>query len=882
MAGSGGGINWGLLAKVFLVVALIVGGLVMWPGIQCTMRVMNGAELGGLSEDTENWVYGGRGSAESSDTGRVAGANSFIGRFFGGIVPCGRQALLRAQDWQPPVAGGAFLGFILFSWFNHLSWKRGVVKAAREPARNTTRATAAAGGKTSANPTVSTTATASRTAAGTAVGGTSNRTAANTAVGAPGNRTTSGPAVGNTSSARTTSAQSAIGSPTSSRSGGQTAQHRTLPGDPVSTNLGFDDAGASRREGSRVRIPVDPLSSMAGPAPRTAVKSGNQRAVAFSFDDDWDDAPLPEESAALTKGGELSADVAGAAPFSAPPAATPSLINAPTLADVTDFGRASARMALSANLPAADGTNSPVRLQAFRIPPMSRLGRDIQLAIGLSRPAPDALPRMRIVGVLHGKDRARTPILDESIESMDGIDDLRRQGKAIVRVPFRLIERSLQRAFDSISGHLRIEFTLSLDDDEQYAGTELVDSMTIRLASASGGLWGPGVVKLRSPDGQMLRIGVGGSGAGMLRLESIMPGAWQLELEDDLRIHAAEGPPTRRVTLKSDAVDAVDAGLPANTPGLRELMVAAPVIVWVRAGASGEGSFEHPSGSIEDAFVNADRQRARLGASYTPVEIRIFPNGTVPAERPGIVDGARGQWLNWWSGQPSDRRTLWTVAGSELPEIQTPRWDTFARPLHFESVDDLRIVNAEYALLREKAALNPELSEQLDTAYAQVPMVTFFPPESTGEGSRVRFDHCRGVRLEGVQVMGMRGMNALTLNQCEEVVVSRCWFERSAAGPSGHGGGWSPGRGVQIDASGTEHAPIEFSDCDIGWNSVVRRSVPVRGAAMAAYNSHVVIARCYLHDNVATQDPPDVFGSGTGSLRGDSSSHRAGNFIANA
>jgi hypothetical protein len=877
MAGSGGGINWGLLAKVFLVVALIVGGLVMWPGIQCSMRVMNGAELGGLYEDQENQVYGGRGSDESSDTGRVASAGSFVGRFFGGIVPCGRQALLRAETWQPPVAGGAFLGFFLFSWFNHLSWKRGVVKAARN---STTRAHAVAGGTTSANPTVSTTATASRTAANTAVGSTANRTTANTTVTAAANRTTSAHSSIVAPTTRATSAESAIGSPSSSRSGGPTAQHRSLPGDPVGTNLGFDDGSASRRDGSRVRIPVDPLSSMGGPAPRTPLKSGSQRAVTFSFDDDWDDAPLPEEALALPNGGPYSPDVAGAAPFSNPRSAAPSLVNAPTMADVNDFGRASARVALSANLPAADVTNSPVSVRAFRIPPMSRLGRDIQLAIGLSRPAPDALPRMRIVGVLHGKDRARTPILDESIESLDGVDDLRRQGKAIVRVPFRLIERSLQRAFDSISGHLRIEFTLSLDDDEHYAGTELVDSMTIRLASASGGLWGPGVVKLRSPDGQILRVGVGESGTGMLRLESIMPGEWQLEFEDDLRLHAADGPPTRRVSLKSDAVDAVDAGLPANAPGLRELMVAAPVIVWVRAGASGEGSFEHPSGSIEDAFVNADRQRARLGVSYTPVEIRIFPNGTVPAERPGIVDGVRGQWLKWWSGQPSDRRTPWTVSGSDLPEIQTPRGDTFARPLHFESVDDLRIVNAEYALLREKAALNQELREQLDMAYAQIPIVTFFPPESTGDGTRVRLDHCRCVRLEGVQVIGMRGMNALTLNHCEEVVVSRCWFERAAAGHAGHGGGWSPGRGVQIDASGTEHAPIEFSDCDIGWNSVVRRSVPVRGAAMAAYDSHVVIARCYLHDNAATQEPPDVFGSGTGSLRGDSSSHRAGNYVA--
>ena len=936
MARSKSGFDWGFWAKACLVGGVGALAWVMWPGGQCLGQALGNEGFTALSADDQHWAALLQESGALS-TGESMAQRSSLQRLLRALGPCTQVALRRSELWQWALVGPFLL---LAASFGGLAFRQHRLALAQT--MNKLAQTSA-----NANPQPSDAASATAADAGAAPG----RPSTPTPAGEPASRaTTQQPAA---VKSRFTTSQAAVGSAPVGRSGSQTSQHRTTaPGDLGPAAMSNQPGAASRVEGSRIPIASDPLASMGGPALRQAVNTSSQRAVAFAFDDDWDDAPLPEEADALpsqqvssatdetivlpsdtmlamaptlaaapnTSADNLAQTARAAAPTLAagdrvegelPPtdralaptmapsdrvaneltrtdragqalAATLVVNEAPAARELSQSTNASVRPATVARdsvAPATDVPGSPVRVRAFRVPPMTRLGRDIQLAIALDRPAPEAVARMRILGVLHGMDRAQTTLLDESLATMDAAAELRRDGRAIVRVPFRMVERSLQNAFERITGHLRIEFTLFLNDEEHYAGTQLVDSLTLRLASATGGLWGPGIVRLRSPDGQLLRVGVGASNDGLVRLESIMPGSWQLELEDDLHLHAAQGSPTRKVTLRSDAVEGMTAGTSASNAEPRDLKVAAPVVVWVRAGATGDGSIERPGGSIEDAFVIADKLRARLGIPYTPVEIRIFPNGQLPSERPGLVGGSQGQWLRWWSGQPADRRAPWTVATSELPPLQKPAGDSFARPLHFESVDDLRLVNAEYALLREKAALLPALCENLDEAYAQVPMVTFHAPETGGEGNRVRFDHCHGVRLEGLQVMGMRGINALSLTQCEDVVVSRCWFERAAAGPTGQGG-WAPGRGVHVDASGTPESPIEFSDCDIGWNSVVRRSVPVRGAAMAAYNSHVVMARCYLHDNVATQEPPDVFASGNGSLRGEGASHRAGNVVA--
>ena len=940
MTRSKSDVDWGFWAKACLLVSLPLLAWTLWPGGQCLGQALGNEGFTALSADDQNWATVLEESGELSRGNSMAQRPPFL-RLLYALGPCTQVAFRRSEVWQWMTLVMILLAAGLFFWLKYRQHRRALGQTMTKLAQTDVMSAGEASGATSILAAAS---------AGSSVGAAAATTgrAANQAPGGE-----SGPAAQGSDAAlrpRFTASQPVVGATAGNRVSPATSQHAALAGEPVSPKFRTGAPAVVPADASVARGPSEPLDSLGGAALRQAVHTGNQKAVAFAFDDDWDDAPLPNESAALPNApgsaplpetivlpperelaptiatgdadelhqadrseralaatmapGEPVANVQerALAPTMAPGEPVANVVEralAPTMASgEPDAGRSERALAptmapgeldagvLNQTAPdpqaaqVPESVGEPVRISAFRVPPMTRLGRDIQLAIGLNRPAPEAVTRMHISGVLHGMDRAKTTVLDESITAMDAVADLRRDGRAIVRIPFRVVEQQLRKALEQVTGHLQLEFTLSLDDEEHYAGTRLVDSLTLRLTSALGGPWGPGIVRLRNPVGELLRMGVGASNAGLLRLESIMPGSWQVELEDGLCVHAAQGAPTRKLALQSDFVQAMNTAGPSSSPESREVKVAAPVVVWVRAGATGDGSMKQPCGSIEDAFNIADRQRAGLATPYTPVEIRVFPNGQLPYERPGLVDGSHGQWVRWWAGLTADRRAAWTVAASELPPLPTPDGDALLRPLHFENVDDLRLVNAEYALLREKAAAQPDLCDTLDEAYARIRMVTFLSPESGGEGSRVRFDQCQGVRLEGLQVMGRRGMNALSLAKCEDVMVSRCWFERAAAGPTGQGGSWAPGRGVHVDASGTPEAPIEFSDCDIGWNSVVRRSLPVRGAAVAAYNSHVVMARCYLHDNIATQEPPDVFASGNGSLRGEAASHRAGNIVA--
>jgi hypothetical protein len=889
MSGSASLVNWGLLAKISLLVTLIAGGLVLAPGAQCTYRVMNGAQIQGLAEDGEahDWMYGRGTSAETADVQRVGSAGGFIGGFFGSIGPCMMQSVTRSQPWQQAAAGGGLIGFIVLSWLNRLSWKRGIRKAvqdqSRTPSKSKTRATSAVGGEAAVRSGSQKAVPAERPTRTTAAAAVPSRTQASAAV------------------PSRTSAQAAV----PSRAAGEASPRRTTEGTGssgprtgVHATAGLDEARSPRREATNTRIPT--VANAAVPSLSQTLSGGQSRnkAVAFQFDDDWEDAPIsipaaetvqpskpePMDPKAASSMDTFAApprqdrnDVSFAATMATDDVLRPRESDVPPEVLLPSRQPRTAEPVMSASVPAVE--EGPVSLATFKVPAATRMGRDLQVAVALTRVQAGVAERMRISVELHGRNRLRVMLLDTTASDLDGAAALADGGKAILRISWRTLAAALRGSLDALVGPLRLELTAELDGEESYAGTELVDSLTLRFAAATGGDYPPGIVRLFGPDGHSFRAPVGHVGPGLMRVESILPGTWDIELEDELRVHVEGFPPSRRARVMSDALDAVHEQLDPNTAGVRELVVADPVVIWVRAGASGDGSRERPVGSIEEAFVLGDQRRSAGTPEYTPVEIRVEPEGVVPAHRPGIIGGADGPWMQWWCGRPADSRKAWTVSLSQLPVLPPPNGNGFYTPLHFEAVDDLRIINAAYADLRSRAAFDPELSQNLDREYGALPMVSFHPaPPGHGEPSRLRFLRCRGLRLEGLHVAGRTAQTGLYLDTCEEVVVHRCWFERCVAGASGSGV-WAVGRGVHVSNSGSDGNPIEFIDCDIGWNNVTRPSMPVRGAALAAYDSWVALTRCYLHDNVASQDPPDVLASGSGQVQGDSTNQRAGNLV---
>jgi len=251
-------INWGLLARASLLAGLVGIAVVVWPGLQCMVNVLNSEQFSNLSEAEEVWVYGGRQGGGSTQPG--SGAQGAISRrLFGGIAPCSWAAVRRAEDWKMALAAGGLAGFLLLSWFNHLSWRRGVIRAARDPMRGYT--------------THSNTVVARPSAAWPAADSSGARTDAHLSV--TGSRSAAHPTV--------TGSQSAAYNAVSARAA------RTNSSSTSSVTTEWQRTGST---------PVAPTGyGTAAPAGRSA--SGANPSVTrpdtlrFASDDDWDDIPVP-------------------------------------------------------------------------------------------------------------------------------------------------------------------------------------------------------------------------------------------------------------------------------------------------------------------------------------------------------------------------------------------------------------------------------------------------------------------------------------------------------------------------------------------------------------------------------------------------------------
>ncbi len=172
-----------------------------------------------------------------------------------------------------------------------------------------------------------------------------------------------------------------------------------------------------------------------------------------------------------------------------------------------------------------------------------------------------------------------------------------------------------------------------------------------------------------------------------------------------------------------------------------------------------------------------------------------------------------------------------------------------------------------------------KLLSSLDEAYGREPMVTLAAGPAPREPFRVEISGCVGVRLEGLRLLGEAGQSGVSIADSAHVSLVRCWVEAFEQGPSGRPGVFAPGRGVQVGNAGTEHDPIELLWCDIGWNDVRRPSMPVRGAALSVFASHVRLSRCYVHDNHASDKPGDITVDADSRLWGDATNHRANNTV---
>jgi hypothetical protein len=854
--------NWSLLSRVTLVAAIIFGLLTLWPGLKCSYQAMNGTQLQGLSSDSDfnDWAYGTGSSAETSDVARVQAAGGFVNAMTSRAPTCIMLSVRNAQTWKKYGSVGLFAMAFLMSFIGRQEYKRRIRKNARERGSG------------------------SYHTAGTQ----------NAALKKP----------GSSRGLRT------INAPTTS--GNQTAV-RTRPATSSSSGPLYDPMSDPKYSGSNPVVGTETRRQTAGinvPHVDKPQSSGKARpTAAFSIDDDWGDtdddlggilansfadpSQVNDDPSAPT---QLRAPPvrSAPAPHPAPPTPEPAAIpffDGPMVDPMSDghfttsgSHRAAKSGAHSTAVVASAGAihGRNAELSAIKLPGFSRIGGALEIALAFSEPPGDSLDRVLFSGVVAGPEGLQLPPFTFRANDLGDTSALRSRGRGRTQLPSRFWTKDLADHLTNTSGTWHLEITASLDGEEQYASTELADSLTLYLADPDGQPLSNMLAILHCSDGSSIRASVGTDKPGYLRVSPVPIAHFDIEMEDDLRIYAANGKRTRRARVLPDGMDAVRAGLDLQTAGTREIIIATPIIRYVTAGASGDGSEDSPMGNLMHAVTDADNKR-RAAGKRRPIEIRIGADGVSPRERAGIVDGAKGEWLKWWSGAAANVRSPWTV---DLATLHTdPASHRFGIGLeggwHFEGIEDLRIVNRAFVELRRKAAIEPELSEHLDQLFGALPQAVFSTPESASP-FQWRFTNCTGIRLEGLHFMGRPGLSGVSIEGCQEVLISRCWFERFGSGPTANPSTRAAGRALHVRSSGTERWQVEIVECDIGWNSVLRPTMPVRAAAILAEESWVVLTRCFIHDNIATDTPADLASTGSGRIAGDATNHAVGNLIIEA
>lgn len=841
--------NWALLAKLMLLVSFALGGMTVWSGLQCTFRIMNGAEI-----------------TVTTDVGQVQASGGFFTGITTGGPLCMKGSIIRAADWQKYGSVAALGLFFLLTWIDGQEYKRRIRKAAQLGARDnkeTTEKKAATEKKPATSKNVSI-------------------------------RTISAPVVSGPQKAVTSRNEAAPSRPTTERSPAVSATNRAVKTagplyDPLydpTHAAGIDRAPGAVTSGSR---PAATQRSNAAPGRNVESSPRSKQTAAFSLaDEEWGDdsnSLAGQMVAALTRDEVPLPPVRGAGG----PQSGSRVLN-DTLAS---FGADSGARPFSARtipphkpglsaLDASDDLFPPMmqpEIRVFKSPTFTRVAGELEVALAVANAQSGTLERVRVTGVVTGPRGRKLAPFKVELSQLPQAATFNSTGRAKFGIPPHVWSAGLSEQLSREGGAYHVELTVALEGDEQYASSELADSLTLALVGTEGLPLTESLALLHSTDGAVLRVSIGSESPGMLRVSPIPLGNFELEFEDDLRILSEGGRAARRAAVLPDGMDALKSGMSLEQAGIRELMVMTPIIRYVAAGARGDGTADNPLGDLQRAVQVAVHERNRLGRPC-PVEVRVSALGVAPSHRPGIVGGARGPWIQWWRGAAADRRDEWTVDLAQLREL--PHADELGEYIDgeylFEEIHDLRIVNRAFVDLRRRAAIDPDLSERLDHELGQLPQAVF-RTTSPGGGFQFRFVGCKGLRLEGLHFVGQDGVSGVSLENCQQVLVQRCWFERFVNGPTANPSMRASGRAMHVTESGTEKWQVELVECDFGWNTCARPRMPVRGAALASHDSWVILTRCLIHDNVASDEPADILATGTGQVVGDSTNHSAGNLV---
>lgn len=846
------GPNWTLLTRLSLVIMLGLGLFLVFPIATCSLSAMGGVNLTQVGQNAS-----GHDGRSSFQTQTVAEARGFVGGMLGTVRSCSAQYPIQQQPIAVQfTALGGFVGFLLFSILGRISTRREIRRAADQ-----------------------------------------QRKARQGLQRERSSRTTTGG-----------------GHPTVAEAGPLGARPRAASSGPRVVPRGMT-SGSVGLAGSPFEERDDLFSRMDD----AFAESGEQRATTERAE------PLPRPPRVTGSAGHVFAEDVTAVPARA--SSSPGRVDvAPT---------AAARELSSANLPDLNDVDDArwAEDDAWAPEPIAEAvdlyGGDtlapgessLAAALDAHRPSAPARPLTRATRVheVHATGALDVGGETEIVLRADGLDDVAtcsvRVAAAIVSPSGELLPAFEERAlgaFRTVSETTNgAVFTLRWADvalaaletarglataaplarvyvrdglSEQICDVPLTDTFRARITDQYGGGFEDVLLVVRDATGMERAARPDAEGA--VTLGGLVPGVVAVLRADRGLLQ----PPGGALRVSTElATTGVAFALPSGAVDearTHELVAWRANRIWVDPQAdAGDGSSERPFGSIDEALVaiRARRHAATHALDYD--EVRLRGAKSHPGQRVGALRAANGDgpWWPWWGGGVADRTRTWFQkfdAKECQRRVAAHLEGALREDVSLHGLDRIRLIGGPYAETFDRWNEGRETPTlPIEQALAAIPLAVLGrPADELTQPFRLVLRESRHASVVGIHLAGGRGQSGIDMREVYAAYVYRCWIDGFESGSTSVPGVVAVGRGIQIEDSGGEggHDRVFIERCDIGFNRAQRRSMPIRGAGVAVYDSRIELAHCILHNNQSTQDPAGLYGDRKSLVRG-AGNHREAN-----
>lgn len=860
MARRYNGPNWTFLKRACAFVALVAALYVAYPMFFCMADRLGAVDIGEFQTLDADRGF------QSDATGNTAG---FVSRLSGSVTGCFTLSAAQARpiEAQFTVLGG-FVGWLLFTILGAIDARRRVRRAADQQRKarqglqreRTSRTTTGSG-----HPTVRGSSTSSpRIATG------SPRAATSSPAVVP--RVMSSGALGSANGPLDDD-DDVLARLDEQWERDSSSLHETAPGSGSRSAVGSSTSRQATSDPTHVAR--DSGATQAAPEPRATPGSPRQTSTTDDLPDlgdlGWDD------------GDDWSGDpISEAAPPVSPRRAA---ADDAAFDDTLAPGEADLASALAtpAPRPSSGGRDAAARVR--RVQPLEpmRLGADGRLALEADGLPADGGASVTVSVAVIAPDGELTacftdrPLRDVGVRT--GSDGM------TLRLAWRDVALGVLEAARGIAnGAVALRVALRDAHGENSCDLPLHDRLVVHVADQFGAVHGD--VQLLVRDASGAAYAARPDTGGRFVLDGLVPGVIEVWRADQGILQTPGGALRTRLELATTGVAFALPSGSVDDDAHHEWVAWRANRHFVRPGAErGDGSGERPFGTMREALdAIADRRHgANHALDYD--EIRIEASVSHPGQRVGALrssDGS-GPWWAWWSGKLADTKRPWFqgLAARDVQSRSEARLDGALREdFVVVAVDRLRIVGAQYAerfdaLNEGRATLNGSLDALLEST----PLTVIGRPATElAEPYRISVRSARHLFLGGLHLVGGRGQTGLDLREVQHAHVFRCWVDGFESGSTAHSGVVGVGRGIQIEGSGRGPASerVHLERCDVGYNRAQRRSMPIRGAGVAVYDSVVHLSACVLHNNTSTQDPAGLSKDGKSSVTG-TGNHREAN-----